>query len=175
MWTPAPIPNTLSIKPWSCFVIEIEIPGFIAFRFKHLVLDVNGTIAKDGQLIEGVAELLKELRSRLDIHLITADTHGKQEAIDRTLDIAAVRIAKQNQIQSKLEYVEGLGAGTVVAVGNGANDSAMLERAALGIAILGPEGAAVKTLCKADIAVPDIRAALELLLYPKRLIATLRR
>jgi soluble P-type ATPase len=51
----------------------------------------------------------------------------------------------------------------------------MLERAALGIAIIGPEGASVLTLSKADIAAPDIRAALELLLFPRRLIATLRR
>ena len=51
----------------------------------------------------------------------------------------------------------------------------MLERAALGIAVLGPEGVAGITLQKADVVVPDIRSALELLLYPKRLIATLRR
>ena len=52
---------------------------------------------------------------------------------------------------------------------------AMLECAALGIAIMGPEGVAGITLQKADVVVPDIRSALELLLYPKRLIATLRR
>jgi len=160
---------------WSRAVIEIEIPGFTTFRFLHLVLDVNGTIAKDGQLIDGVAELLMELRSKLDIHLVTADTHGTQETLDRLLGLTAVRIAAQNQIREKLNYVETLGAGTVVAFGNGANDAAMLERAALGIAIVGPEGASVGTLCKADVAVPDIRAALELLLLPKRLIATLRR
>ncbi len=57
-------------------MIEILIPGYKTFRFQHLVLDVNGTIAKDGQLIEGTEELLTELRSKLEIHLITADTHG---------------------------------------------------------------------------------------------------
>jgi P-type E1-E2 ATPase len=156
-------------------VIEIEIPGFLTFRLQHLVLDMNGTIAKDGQLIEGVAERLMELRSRLDIHIVTADTHGTLEAIDKLLNLTAVRIATQNQVQAKLDYIERLGANTVVAVGNGANDAAMLERAALGIVIVGPEGSAVETLLKADVAVPHIQAALELLLYPKRLIATLRR
>lgn len=156
-------------------MIEIEIPGFVTFRFQHLVLDVNGTIAKDGLLIEGVAELLRELRSKLEIHLVTADTQSTQKAIDEQLNLTAVRIATQNQVQAKLDYIERLGADTVVAVGNGANDAAMLERAALGIVIVGPEGSAVETLLKADVAVPHIRAALELLLYPKRLIATLRR
>ena len=156
-------------------MIEIEIPGFLTFRLQHLVLDMNGTIAKDGQLIEGVAERLMELRSSLDIHIVTADTHGTLEAIDKLLNLTAVRIATQNQVQAKLDYIERLGADTVVAVGNGANDAAMLERAALGIVIVGPEGSAVETLLKADVAVPHIQAALELLLYPKRLIATLRR
>ena len=154
---------------------EILIPGYKTFRFQHLVLDVNGTIAKDGQLIEGIEELLTELRSQLEIHLITADTHGGQEVIDHRLDLVAFLIPVQRQAEAKLDYIEKLGAPTVVAVGNGANDAAMLERAALGIAVIGPEGAAVKTLRFADVVAPDIHSALELLLFPKRLIATLRR
>jgi P-type E1-E2 ATPase len=156
-------------------MIEIDIPGFANFKFQHLVLDVNGTLAKDGQLLEGVRELLNELRSSLDIHLITADTNSTQNIIDRELGLTAVRIPVQNQVQAKLDYIEQLGANKSVAIGNGANDADMLERAALGIAIIGPEGASTKTLLMADIAVTDVRAALELLLRPKRIIATLRR
>ena len=156
-------------------MIEIEIPGYKTYRLQHIVLDVNGTIAKDGKLLEGVQELFAELRSKLDIHLVTADTHGGQEIIDRTLGLQAVRIQSQNQVQAKLDYIQRLGADKVVAIGNGANDSAMLEGAALGIIVLGPEGAAVESLFEAKVVVSDIRAALELLLYPKRLMATLRR
>jgi P-type E1-E2 ATPase len=156
-------------------MIEIQVPGFTTFQFKHLVLDVNGTIAKDGQLHDCVAELLGELRAKLDIHMITADTHGNQEAIDRSLGFAAVLIPPRNQLKAKLDYIERLGAKTVFAVGNGANDAGMLEHAALGVAVIGPEGAATEALLKARVVVPDIRAALELLLYPKRLVATLRR
>jgi P-type E1-E2 ATPase len=157
------------------FMIEIIIPGYKAFRFQHLVLDVNGTIAKDGQLIEGIEELLTGLRSKLEIHLITADTHGGQEVINHRLNLVAFLIPVEKQAEAKLDYIEKLGAPTVVAVGNGANDTAMLEHAALGIAVIGPECAAMKTLQKADVVAPDISSALELLLFPKRLIATLRR
>jgi P-type E1-E2 ATPase len=155
-------------------MIEIIIPGANRLQLQHLVLDVNGTIAKDGQLIEGVAELLHELRTKIDLHLVTADTHGRQEAIDRSLQLAAIRIPLQNQAQAKLRCIEQLGAEGVAAIGNGANDAAMLEHAALGILVVGPEGAAVQSLLKARVVVSDIRAALELLLFPKRLIATLR-
>ena len=156
-------------------MIEIEVPGYTRYRLQHIVLDVNGTIAKDGQLLEGVKELFAQLRPKLDIHLVTADTHGGQKIIDETLDLKAVRIESQNQVKAKLDYIQQLGVDKVVAVGNGANDSAMLEHAALGIVILGPEGAAIETLLKAKVAVPDIGTALELLLCPKRLMATLRR
>ncbi|MBN2318387.1 MAG: HAD hydrolase family protein [Acidobacteria bacterium] len=156
-------------------MITVEIPGFRTFTFRHLVLDVNGTLAKDGHLIEGTVPLLKELHSKLDIHLVTADTHGKQEAINRTLSMEAVKIPVENQVKAKLDYIEKLDAESVVAVGNGANDAAMLEHAALGIAVIGPEGAAVESVLKAKIVTSDIQSALELLLFPKRLMATLRR
>jgi P-type E1-E2 ATPase len=156
-------------------MIEVEIPGFKTYQFQHLVLDVNGTIAKDGQLIEGVQELLAELQSSIRIHLVTADTHSSLEQINNQLNLRAVRIPKQNQAEAKFNYIEQLDADTVVAVGNGANDALMLGRAALGIVIVGPEACASAALLKSDIVAPGIHAALELLLHPKRLIATLRR
>lgn len=67
-----------------------------------------------------------------------------------------------------------MGAAGVAAIGNGANDAKMLETAALGIAVLGPEGLAVETLHAANVVVPHINDALDLLLKPVRLIATLR-
>jgi len=67
-----------------------------------------------------------------------------------------------------------LGADAVAAVGNGRNDRRMLQAAGLGIAVVQREGCAVETLMGADVAAPDILSALELLLEPLRLTATLR-
>jgi P-type E1-E2 ATPase len=156
-------------------MLEIQIPGLASYQFEHLVSDVNGTIAKDGLLLDGVADLFAKLSSRLKIHLITADTHGLQEAIDAKLGLQAIRIPNQNQALAKLNYIETLGSGKVVAIGNGANDADMLKCAGLGIAVIGPEGAAVQALLSAGVVVRDIREALELLTCSKRLIATLRR
>jgi soluble P-type ATPase len=63
----------------------------------------------------------------------------------------------------------------VVAIGNGANDAAMLSTAALGIAVLGPEGTARESIEAADVVVTSIEIGLDLLLNPRRLVATLRR
>jgi soluble P-type ATPase len=70
--------------------------------------------------------------------------------------------------------IKALGAARVVAIGSGANDAAMLQQAALGIAVLGGGGLAMACLAAADIVVPSIESALDLLLYPRRLIAMLR-
>jgi len=49
-----------------------------------------------------------------------------------------------------------------------------LSHAALGIAVIGSEGAAGELLATTDVVVRDVREAIELLLCPLRLSATLR-
>lgn len=156
-------------------MIELDIPGRGVLRLQHLVTDVNGTLAVDGRLIDGVAKGLLGLSDRLQIHLLTADTHGRQELLDRQLGLQAVRIPAGGEAQAKGTYVRGLGADQVVALGQGANDAGMLHDAALGICVLGPEGTAVEALMAADVVAPSVLDALALLYQPLRLVATLRR
>jgi len=156
-------------------MIELNIPGRGIITLEHLVSDVNGTLALDGQLLEGVARQLTSLRDRLQIHLLTADTHGRQEAIDLLLNLRAERILPGNESRQKAEFIQRLGAEHVVAIGQGANDAAMLQTAAIGICVLSAEGAASETLIASDIVVPDIYQALDLLEKPLRLVATLRK
>jgi P-type E1-E2 ATPase len=159
--------------------MNITIPGRERFHLTHLILDVNGTVAADGQLIEGVGAQLRALRQAgWEVHWITADTRGRQAALDQELGWPAVRIATdsaEGEAAQKAAFVQELGAASVIAIGNGANDVDMLRRAALGIAVLGPEGLALDALLAADLVVPDIHAALGLLQDPSRIIATLRR
>jgi soluble P-type ATPase len=74
----------------------------------------------------------------------------------------------------KVRIVEGLGPERCVAIGNGANDAAMLAASALGIAVVGPEGAAAAAVHAADVVCASIVVALDLLLDTRALIATLR-
>jgi soluble P-type ATPase len=156
-------------------VIELNIPGRDFIRLQHLVCDVNGTLAFDGRLIDGVVHALTSLRDRLELHLLTADTHGKQDRIDELLDVTAVRIPAGSEAEAKADYVSNLGCESVVAVGQGANDEAMLRTAEIGICVLSSEGAFSKTLQAADIVTTDVLTALALLENPTRIVATLRR
>jgi len=155
-------------------MIKIEIPGCGAIQIAHLVLDYNGTLAFDGTLLPGVKETLMQLTERLQVHVITADTFGlvRENLIDIPCTLSV--LPPDGQTEAKREYVRRLGAAAVAAIGNGRNDRLMLQEAALGIAVIQREGAAVETLLAARVVCPDIVHALELLLFPLRLKATLR-
>ena len=155
-------------------MLEIDIPSRGVLRLQYLVLDVNGTIALDGQLIPAAYDRLAKLCEKLVPWLVSADTHGTLVELADLLQIKWQRLQKGNEATQKAALVGELGAERVVAIGNGANDAAMLQRAALGIAVMGDEGLATACLAAADVVVPSIEAALDLLLYPRRLIATLR-
>jgi P-type E1-E2 ATPase len=156
-------------------MIELNIPGRGQFELEHLVCDVNGTLAVDGKLQNGVIRGLGTLKDRLEVHLLTADTFGKQAIIDQQLNLTAVRIEPGEEAAKKSAYVNQLGADKVVAIGQGANDSGMLKAARLGICIISVEGAAVETIMAADLVMPDINSALELLEKPLRVVAGLRK
>jgi P-type E1-E2 ATPase len=155
-------------------MISINIPGFQPLELSHLVSDYNGTLALDGVLLPGVADVLKALSQHLQIHVITADTFGlakhQLEGLPLELHITPV----ESQAETKLAFVNSLGAQSVVALGNGRNDRLMLQAAALGIALIQREGAAAPTLASADLVCTSVQDALALLTTPKRLTATLR-
>lgn len=155
-------------------MIEVDIPGFKSLGLEHLVLDFNGTLACDGDLLPQVAERLNHLASMLTVHVITADTFGK---VEMQLDGVRCRISilrGSDQDKEKLAYIERLGPERTVCIGNGRNDRLMLEAAALGIVVLLNEGAATQSLMAADIVCREILSALDLLTHPLRLTATLR-
>lgn len=155
-------------------MIEVEIPDFGSLRLVHLVLDYNGTLAFDGRLISGVGDQLESLAEHLHIHIITADTFG---SVHRTLagfPFTVHVLPPGSEAEGKSLYVRQLGSMSSVCIGNGRNDRLMLREAALGIAVLQREGAALQALLAADIVIPGIVDALDLLLHPRRIAATLR-
>jgi soluble P-type ATPase len=154
--------------------LEQEIPGFGHLHVDHLVLDYNGTLAVDGRLLPGVAERLRALAPRLSIVVVTADTFGgvREELRDLPVDVRV--LAAEGQDVAKRDLVIELGAERCIAIGNGRNDRLMLEEAAVGVAVLQREGASSAALAAGDVVTAAIQDALDLLLQPLRLVASLR-
>jgi len=155
-------------------MIEIAIPGARTLTLHHLVADYNGTLAADGRLIPGVADLLRRIADSLEVHVLTADTFGRVRAEMSGLPCRITILPRAKQDRGKRRYVRSLGPQAVVCLGNGRNDRLMLREAALGVAVVLDEGAARDALLAADVVCTDVIRALELLLNPLRLAATLR-
>lgn len=156
-------------------MLKIEVPGWKKLEIGNLVMDLNGTIAVNGKVSDKVAKRVCLLNPELNIVVLTADTLGRLEEIKKRLRVEVVKIEQGKEKIQKREYVRKLGGSKTVAIGNGANDELMLAEAAVGIAVLEGEGLACEVIAAADVLVRDAAAALDLLINPTRLVATLRR
>lgn len=156
-------------------MLEIIVPGRKTYRLKNLVLDLNGTVALDGEMVAGVEERLRRLSACLNITVVTADTHGTAGRLGESLAFSIRGISGGGESAQKLSVVQDAGWEETVSIGNGCNDVLMLRESALGICVIGAEGAAPEAVTGSDVVVRDINDALDLLLFPDRLVATLRR
>jgi len=156
-------------------MIEITIPGKGNYTIENLILDLNGTIALDGTIIKGVTEKLALLSQKLDVIVVTADTNKNAERLLRDLPVIVYTIKEAEENNQKLGVVLQKGKNNTISIGNGCNDVSMLRESAIGICTVGGEGASAEAMVASDLVVPAINDALDLLLKPHRLKATLRR
>ena len=154
-------------------MLNIQIPGRELLTLNHLVLDYNGTIAEDGNIIEGIRPRLAELSKELSIYVITADTHGTAAKKCECLPLQVLTFPTTEVGKIKAEEVTKLEGG-VITIGNGFNDIQMSDAADLSICVIGKEGCCGALLAHSDVVVTSIEDALDLLLKTGRLRATLR-
>ncbi len=172
--------------------IEIKIPGFWegTTRIKAVFSDYTGTLSLEGELIKRVKQRLRKLAEMVHIYVVTSDTRGTAERELRAV-LGPEHLTIENKLNNakphddqKLEYLDrvlrekNLEKQEVVVFGNGRNDGKWLEAVknapGLAIAVDVGEGCAIEAMTSATIFVSGINNALDLLLDPKRSVATLR-
>ncbi|WP_457597454.1 HAD family hydrolase [Hydrogenimonas sp.] len=155
--------------------MTIDIPGYKSLDIRYLVLDFNGTIAKDGEIAPDTLQRIRDLSALYEVHVVTADTFGSAAKALEDTQIKLEILTSSNHTEEKARYIDALGSHFCAAIGNGSNDMQMLSLAALGIAVAEAEGCSTRAILAADILCRNIDEALGLLRHPKRLTATLRR
>ena len=156
-------------------MIEFSIPGQnYTLNISDLILDYNGTLAIDGKLLPGVKNLLILLSNKLNVHIITADTFGTIQNQIKEIPCRLYILPPNNQAEEKLKYLQKTGCHNSICIGNGKNDNLMLKEAVIGIAVIQKEGASFKSVSNSDVICTNIVDALELIINPLRLSATLR-
>ncbi len=156
-------------------MIKINIPGYKNLEIENVVFDYNGTIADDGILIKEVEKFIYDLvKEGIRIYILTADTNGSVRQQCGHLPVKIEVFEEENATEYKKKAIERIGADNTVSIGNGRNDMKMFKTSILSIGVVGKEGSYLKSLLEADIITKSIIDAIELLLNPHRLKATLR-
>jgi len=159
--------------------LEIELPCGVFYHLSNLILDLDGTLTVDGNFIEGVLPRLQELSRILNVYILTSDTNQTLEKITRsfgeTADIKIHTLESGRGDMQKLYFLERIGREKTAAIGNGCNDVLILNEAALGICVIGSEGAAVEAIRASKALFLNICDALDIFLKRNRMIATLRK
>lgn len=156
-------------------MLRINLPQLKSqIEIENLMLDFNGTMAKDGMLLPNVKKVINEISKMLKIHIVTADTFGSIETQVKDIDCILHIVEPQNQAIAKLNYLQSINPDRTICIGNGFNDELMLKESKIGIAVVQAEGASIFAIKSSDIVCFSIVDALELIINPLRLVATLR-
>ena len=157
--------------------IAIDIPGFGRRDIKIVVTDYNGTHSRGGSVRPGPRKRPRKLAKLVELHIVTADSFGTAEK--ELKGIAKPHLLRTSQHDAeKATYISQFEPAHVAAFGNGNNDRLMLkavkEGGGLAVAVDNGEGCALDALLNAHLFVADAANAIDLLLDPRRLKATLR-
>jgi soluble P-type ATPase len=135
---------------------------------------MNGTLATDGRIPGELKTKIQALAQKAKIYILTADTQGTASEEVKGLEVELVKIEEEESTSGKFDFLKTINPEKTVVLGNGNNDHLILKEAGLGIGVLGEEGMAVSAMNDADLVVKNISDGLDLLMKPKRLVATLR-
>jgi len=157
--------------------IAVDIPGLGRRHLTTVVSDYTGTYSFGGAIAAEVKRKLTDLAKLVDLHVVTADTFGTAEA--QLAGIAMpYKLRTDRHDAEKAAYVAQFDLAHVAAIGNGNNDRLMLQAVkqggGLAIAVDNGEGCAVDAMLNANLFVVGAVNAIDLLLDPRRLKATLR-
>lgn len=149
-----------------------KIPGVGELKLNTLILDLNGTLTVKGKIPDGVKERLTQLKELgYRILFFTGNTRNNADEIASELGIEW--ILAESGIAKRDEALK-LDPSTCVSIGNGLIDLELMKVVRLRIVTLQSEGAHVQTLLNSDVVIPSIVDALDLLIDPATLVATLR-
>ncbi len=138
-----------------------------------IILDLNGTIALNGQIVDGVEDRVKKLKELgYEIHLFTGDQRGNAALQAARLGIE-VQVATTSDEKEKLTVK--LDTEKTVAIGNARIDIGTFKPCKLRIGTLQSEGIHVGILEHIDVLVPSIIDALDLLINESSFNATMRK
>ncbi len=154
-------------------MLTIHRPGQDPLEIESILIDFEGTLASDRRVHPKAKDKINLLSKRTSVYVLTKGEKEVLEEVLRKVKAEIIYLKEGESSAEKLERLRQSGEDRTAAIGNGADDASLLQRAGLGICVIGKEGAAGEALRKADLIFTDILDALDFLLKPLRQKATL--
>jgi soluble P-type ATPase len=154
-------------------MILIQRPGQDSLEIEFILIDFEGTLASDGRVHPKAKDKINLLSKRTRIYVAVKTGREKADEVLRKVKAEIVYITEGESSRRKAELLHQIGPARTAVIGNGIDDAPMVEEAALGICVIGREGAFGEAVKKADIVVCSVLDALDFLLKPLRQKATL--
>lgn len=138
-----------------------------------IVLDLNGTLAVQGKIVNGAKERLRKVNDLgIRVLLFTGDARGNANSFCSELGIEFKKAGSQRE---KEQFFLELDTKKTAAIGNARIDNGNFKHAKLSIATLQAEGIHTGILKHVDIIVLSINDALDLFLDVDTMKATMRK
>lgn len=150
----------------------IKGPNKEIINIENIILDLNGTLAVNGQVSEKAKKLVVKLKQLgYKLILISGDIRGNAKTVAEELDLGLYLGANSSE---KAKQMKRFDKEKTAAIGNARIDIGTFENAKISIATLQSEGIHSGILNYVDLIVPSIEDALNLFIDVKSLEATLR-
>jgi soluble P-type ATPase len=156
-------------------MIYIQRPGQEPLEIDFILFDFEGTLASGRRVHPKAKDKINLLSKRTKIYILTKEENERVEEILKKVDAEIVHLTEGESSTRKMDFLRRLGATRTVVVGNGADDSLVMEEAGFSLCIIGKEGASSGAIKNAHVVFTDILDALDFLLKPLRQKATLSR
>ena len=154
-------------------MILIQRPGQDPLEIESILIDFEGTLASDGRVHPKAKDKINLLSKRARIFIAAKDERERVDETLRKVKAETVYLTEGEASRKKTDLLHQIGRTRTVVIGNGVDDTQVLEEAAFGICVIGKEGALGETIKRADVVVCNILDALDFLLKPLRQKATL--
>ena len=142
------------------------------FDLDTIILDLNGTLAVNGSVPDGVKERASKLKELgYKILLFSGDQRGTAQA---QADDLGIELQRAGTTEEKEQLTLKLNKERTVAIGNARIDIGTFKHSKLRIATLQAEGIHAAILPYVDVIVTSINDALDLLINKDSLEATMR-
>lgn len=154
-------------------MVTILRPGQEPLKIDSILIDFEGTLAQDRRVHPKAKDKINLLSKRTKIYILIKGEGEGVEKVLKNVKAEMVYLNEEKPSRQKLELLRKLGPSGTVAIGNGVDDTSMIEEAGLSLCIIGKEGTFSETVKKADLVFINILDALDFLLKPLRQKATL--